>query len=177
MIYVDDIILATNNLASALFKQHLAGHFRIKDLGSLKYFLRIEVAHNVQWIFLSQRKYALDILSEAGMLGAKLAVFPMEQQHRLRDDLGDQFPHPDRYRRLVGRLIYFTIMHLELCYLVHVLSQFLQAPRQPHWDVVIQVLCYIKHNPGQGILLRIPTTLTFHAFCDSDGAAGCPMAQ
>jgi len=45
LVYVDDIILASNDLAtSAKFKTYLHECFSIKDLGALKYFLRIEVA-------------------------------------------------------------------------------------------------------------------------------------
>ena len=44
----------------------------MKDLGSLKYFLRIEVSWSSSGIFLSQRKYALDLLQETGMSGCQL---------------------------------------------------------------------------------------------------------
>lgn len=54
-----------------------------KDLGPLKYFLGIEVARNAKGLFLCQRKYALKIVEECGLLGAKLAEFPMETNHKL----------------------------------------------------------------------------------------------
>lgn len=97
----------------------------MKDLGVLKYFLGIEIAHGPDGLFLSQRKYALDIISEAGLLGAKPCDFPMEQNHQLALATGPDFAHPDRYRRLVGRLIYLTITRPELCYVVHTLAQFM----------------------------------------------------
>lgn len=62
------------------------------------------------------------------MLGCKPSSFPMEQRHRLCNDSGAPFPQPERYRHLMGRLIYLTITRPELCYSVHILSQFLQAP-------------------------------------------------
>ncbi|GAA0162013.1 hypothetical protein LIER_18204 [Lithospermum erythrorhizon] len=43
----------------------------MKDLGILKYFLGVRVARSQEGIFLSQRKYILDIISEVGLLGAK----------------------------------------------------------------------------------------------------------
>ncbi|GKV47833.1 hypothetical protein SLEP1_g54692 [Rubroshorea leprosula] len=84
LIYVDDIVITGNDGARiAALKHYLHSAFSIKDLGPLKYFLGIEVARTTEGIVLSQRKYALDILTESGMLGAKPSSFPMEQHHRL----------------------------------------------------------------------------------------------
>lgn len=74
---------------------------------------------------LCQRKSALDIIAEARLLGAKLASVPIEQNHRLALAAGLPFPHPDQYRRLVGRLIYLYFTRPELSYCVHVLFQFM----------------------------------------------------
>ena len=54
----------------AEFKAYLNECFHIKDLGPLKYFLAIEVAKNSQGLFLCQRKYALEIVNDCGLLGA-----------------------------------------------------------------------------------------------------------
>ncbi|GJT32189.1 kinase RLK-Pelle-LRR-XI-1 family protein [Tanacetum coccineum] len=55
----------------------------LNDLGTLKYFLGVEVAHAQDGIFLCQRKYALDIISDVGLLGAKPAKISIEHNHRL----------------------------------------------------------------------------------------------
>ncbi|CAL2259670.1 unnamed protein product [Prunus armeniaca] len=49
-------------------QDYLATEFEMKDLGGLKYFLGIEVAQSQQGIFLNQRKYVLDLLTETRML-------------------------------------------------------------------------------------------------------------
>ena len=65
LIYVDDILLIGNDLHEIkLLKSHMLKHFIIKDLGELKYFLGIEFSRSKRGIFMSQRKYALDILQD-----------------------------------------------------------------------------------------------------------------
>lgn len=73
------------------FKLYLSECFRMKDLGALKYFLGIEVSRGKDGIYLSQRKYALDIISEVGLLGSKPVDTPMEQNHGLAQATGDFF--------------------------------------------------------------------------------------
>ncbi|XP_057247165.1 uncharacterized mitochondrial protein AtMg00810-like [Beta vulgaris subsp. vulgaris] len=150
LVYVDDLIIAGSSTAViSRFKRYLNSCFHMKDLGLLKYFLGIEVARSPDGLFLSQRKYALDVLTEAGMLGCKPIDTPMEQNHRLALVKGVPFDNPDSYRRLVGRLVYLSVTRPELSYDVHTLAQFLSDPQIPHWEAAIRVLRYIKGSPGQ----------------------------
>ncbi|KAK2969512.1 hypothetical protein RJ640_012331 [Escallonia rubra] len=157
-------------------KNYLDTKFHIKTLGKLKYFLGIEVARSPAGIFLSQRKYVLDILAECGLTGCKPASFPMEQQHKLSNESGEISKNPEEYRWLVGRLLYLNITCLDVSYAVHILSQFMHNPRQPHLDAAYRVLHYLKGSRGQGILLPSNNTLSLRAFCDADWA-GCLMTH
>ena len=65
----------TTGISSLKFFLHT--QFRTKDLGMLKYFLGVEVARSKKGIFLSQRKYVLDLLSKTRKLGAKPFSTPM----------------------------------------------------------------------------------------------------
>ena len=84
LVYVNIIILASKNAqASTVFKAYLHTCFSIKDLGPLKYFLGIEVASGPEGMFLCQRKHALEIIEECGLLGAKPVEFSIEENHKL----------------------------------------------------------------------------------------------
>ena len=84
LVYVDDLIISGNNsVALRTFKAYLSDCFHMKDLGVLKYFLGIEVARSTTGLFLCQRKYTLDIVSETGLLGSKPVSSPIEQNHKL----------------------------------------------------------------------------------------------
>ncbi|KAL6315294.1 hypothetical protein AAG906_000383 [Vitis piasezkii] len=144
LVYVDDLIISGNDSAALkTFKAYLSDCFKMKDLGVLKYFLGIEVAE-FDGLFLCQRKYTLDIVSEAGLLGAKPCGFPIEHNHRLGLANGELLSNPESYRRLVGRLIYLAVTRPDLAYSVHILSQFMQEPRIEHWEAALRVVRYLK---------------------------------
>lgn len=70
-------------------QEHLSTEFEMKIFGRLKYFLGMEVARSRQSIFLSQRKYVLDLLDETGMLECKPVDTPLIQNN---NSLGE-FPN------------------------------------------------------------------------------------
>lgn len=87
IVYVDDMIVTGNDPEEkAALQDHLAQEFEMKDLGSLKYFLGIEVSRSKKGIFLSQRKYALDLLNETGMSACSPISTPMEENLKLSTD-------------------------------------------------------------------------------------------
>ena len=78
IVYVDDMIITGNDEEEITrLQKELATEFEMKNLGGLKYFLGIEVSRSKQGIFLSQRKYVLDILTKVGMLECKLVDTPI----------------------------------------------------------------------------------------------------
>jgi hypothetical protein len=72
LIYVDDILVTSpdSTLIDRLITK-LQGDFPIKDLGTINYFLGVEVLHDKHGIFLSQRRYILDLLKKSNMLSAR----------------------------------------------------------------------------------------------------------
>ncbi|CAL9006226.1 unnamed protein product, partial [Prunus brigantina] len=123
IIYVDDMIITGNDKQEiSQLQDYLATEFEMKDLGGLKYFLGIEVARSQQGIFLSQRKYVLDLLTDTGMLDCKPADTPIVQNHHL-GEYPDQVPtNKERYQRLVRRLIYLSHTRPDIAYAVSVVN-------------------------------------------------------
>ena len=80
VVYVDDIIITENDMADiSSLKSFLHGQFHTKDLGLLKYFLGVEVMRSKRGkrgIFLSQKKYVLDLFSETRKLATKPCQSP-----------------------------------------------------------------------------------------------------
>jgi len=177
LVYVDDIVIIGDDaLVISLLKKYLCNRFNIKDLGSLKYFLGIEVTRSKAGIFLNQRKYALEILQDTGLLASKPVTTPLDYNHTLVADHGEVLSDPTSYRRLVGRLLYLTVTRPDITYAVNLLSQFMSSPRDTPWQAALRAVRYIKFVPDHGILLSSDSSLRLHAYCDADWAS-CPTSR
>ena len=174
LIYVDDILIASNDVdAVNVFKQFLDNKFKLKDLGTLKYFLGLEVARTTKGLSLCQRKYTLEFLSEIGLLASKPTNIPMEQSAKFSNSIGEDAPDPALYRRLIGKLLYLTLTQPGICYAVHKLSQFMATPKVPHLQATYRILKYLKRSPDHGLFLFAELELKLKSYCDVDWAT-CP---
>jgi len=85
------------------------------------------------------------------MIRVKPARFPLPKGLNLTVDTGALLPDPNVYRRLVGRLLFLTLTRPDISYSVQHLSQYLQQPRQPHYEATLHVLRYLKGTANQGL--------------------------
>jgi hypothetical protein len=123
----------------------------MKDLGELRYFFSIEVIQSPKGIWLLQRQYALNKLTEYWMMGCKPISIRLEQNAKLSANEGELVEDTTMYIRIMGSLIYMTITRPDLSVAVGVVDQFMQTPRKPHLDAVRCILRYIKHTLLCGI--------------------------
>ncbi|CAN6681761.1 unnamed protein product [Malus baccata var. baccata] len=171
IIYVDDMIITGDNSEEMMkLEQNLAAEFKMQNLGELKYFLGVEVARSSRCIFLSQRKYVLDLLKETGMLGCKPVDTPIVEKHYLGIYPNQEPFDKGRYQRLVGRLIYLSHTRPDIAYTVSVVSQFMHSPIVDHMKAVMRILAYLKSAPGKGVLYECHGHMRIERFTDADWA-------
>ena len=124
-IYVDDLIVGGDNEAEvAHVKTLMKQEFDMKDLGELCYFLGIEIVRTKEGIWLSQRQYALNMLSKYGMANCKPISIPLDQNLKLRANEGQVLEDVAMYQKIVGSLIYL-ISWPDLSYTIILESQFM----------------------------------------------------
>ena len=175
IVYVDDILLTGSDLVLInSLKSALHSAFSIKDLGEAKYYLGLEISRTDEGILLSQRKFILDMLETSNLLDSKPLFIPLDQHLKLYDNekSGTLIQNPSLYRSLVGKLLYLTFTRPDLSFNIHLLSQYMQAPREKHLSSVFIVLRYLKCTAGLGLFLPAANSLRLRGYCDSDWG-GC----
>ncbi|KAM1644976.1 hypothetical protein EV2_006670 [Malus domestica] len=104
------------------------------------------------------------------MLGCKPVDTPIVQNHHLAI-YQDQVPvNNERYQRLVGQLIYLSLIRPDIAYTVSVVSQFMHAPSEDHMAVVMRILSYLKGAPGKRLMYRKHGHMEVKGCTDADWA-------
>ncbi|KAD3067125.1 hypothetical protein E3N88_35005 [Mikania micrantha] len=187
LVYVDDIIITgNNNQAVDHIIQSLSSSFAVKDLGSLHYFLGIEVIRHGLDLILSQKKYIWDTLQRSGLSDCKPVNSPMSTSQVLMPDDSLLMLDPTKYRQVVGALQYATLTRPDIAFSVNKVCQFMHAPTDNHWIAVKRILRYLKGTTDLGLRIRHDSGSILHAFIDAHWTnsvqaysdsdwAGCPV--
>ena len=163
MIITGDKIVGIHDL-----QKFLSQHFEMKDLSTLSYFLGLEVTSSSDGYYLSQAKYASDLLSKAGLTHSKTISTPLELNVKLNTTDSEPLSDATLYRQLVGSLIYLTVTGPDLAYAVHLVSQFMSAPCSTHYAAVLRILQYIKRKLFHGLHFSAQSSLELSAYADAD---------
>ncbi|XP_051146976.1 uncharacterized mitochondrial protein AtMg00810-like [Andrographis paniculata] len=171
LLYVDDMII-TGDDASGIseLQAHLHRHFEMKSLGPLRYFLGLEISDTSDGYYLSQAKYASDLLSSAGLTDSKTAPTPLDSDCHLTPMDSVPFDDPTLFRQLVGSLIYLIVTRPDIAYAVHIVSQFMSAPRTTHHSAVLRILRYVKGTLLHGLHYSARSSLVLTGYSDVDWA-------
>ncbi|GJT43257.1 ribonuclease H-like domain-containing protein [Tanacetum coccineum] len=176
LLYVDDIILTASS--SAFLQRIIASlhnEFAMKDLGSLNYFLGIYAQRSASGLFLSQSKFAEEILERAHMQNYNPCQTPVDTESNLGSD-GDPVSDPTLYRSLPGALQYFTFTRPDLSYAVQQVCLYMHDPRDPHLTVLKRILCYVRGTLDYGLQLHVSSTTQLSAYTDADWV-GCLITR
>lgn len=170
LVYVDDIILIGNQLSLIhTIISKLNAEFAIKDLGELTYFLGLEVSYMENGLFLTQAKYAYDILTRAGLQDSKPAYTPLSTSVLLLTH-GSTLSDSTAYRSLVDALQYLTITRPDISYAVNQVSQFLHDPTTEHFQAVKRILHYVKGTLSYALHFTRPPSSYLIGYFDTDWA-------
>nr|XP_016437443.1 PREDICTED: uncharacterized mitochondrial protein AtMg00810-like [Nicotiana tabacum] len=174
VVYVDDIIITGTDLCEiAAVKAFVHDQFKIKDIGTLNYFLDIKVLYSKNGVLLHQKKFIHNLLSEFHSSDCSSVVSPLEMHEKLKADYDDPLPNPETYKCLVGKLNFLTHTRPDICFAVQHLSQFMQKPCIPHMQAALRLLRYLEGTPNFGVFYNNSSDLSLSVYCDNNWGT-CP---
>jgi hypothetical protein len=136
-VYVDDLVVTGTSLGDIeAFKTEMAIIFSMSDLGSLQYYLGIEVKQGADGIYLSQGAYVRKILEKNGLTDCNPCQFPMEPHLKLSKQSSEKIVDKTAYRSVVGSLRYLVNTRPDIGFVVGYVSQFLEEPHEDHLAAV-----------------------------------------
>ncbi|XP_020272454.1 uncharacterized protein LOC109847633 [Asparagus officinalis] len=153
------------------FKSCMMRQFEMTDLGLLHYFLGLEVNQSANGIFISQSKYAADLLKRFKMMNCKPASTPMNVNESLKANDGTGSASSKYFRSMIGGLNYLSHTRPDIAFSVSVVSRFMHSPSMHHLGAAKTILCYIVGTVDFGIWYSRVSNFKLCGFTDSDWAS------
>ena len=120
-VYVDDIIFrATTDARAIELFEEMKKEFEMSMVEELTFFLGLQVKQKKEGIFISQEKYARNIVKKFGLDSKKHASTPMSSSTKLNLDPSRVKVSPTLYRSIIGSLLYLTASRPDIAFSVGV---------------------------------------------------------
>jgi hypothetical protein len=168
-LYVDDLIVTGSNIQQVEeFKQKMMQVFEMTDLGLMSFFLGMEIKQSKEEIFICQKKYAKEILKKFHMENCKPITSPMNQKDQFSKEDGTARVDEEKFRSLIGCLLYLTATGPNILYARSLLSCFMHSPSEMHMRAAKRIMRYIKGTYSFGVKFLKCQELRLHGFYNSD---------
>ena len=141
----------SNTVQVAEFKLHMMQVFEMTDLGLMSFFLGMEIMQNKEEIFICQKKYSREILKKFQMDNCKPTTTPMNQKDNFSKEDGTTRVDEEKFRSLIGCLLYLTATRPDILHATSLLSQFMHCPTKIHMRSAKRILRYIKGTCNFGV--------------------------
>ena len=160
IVHVDDMLLLGLVEGIRLLPMTLSEVFEMKWSGmddTIFVGLHIRRKRENKVLFISQEKYAMDIVARFGLKDANGCTTPMETKvdwsvHKEDvplDDIATQ-----QYQAAIGSLIYLMLgSRPDLAYAINKLAQYSSAPTERHWKAVKKILRFVKYTSNTSLVL------------------------
>ena len=169
-IYVDDIVFGgMSNKMVQHSVQQMQSEFEMSLVGEVTYFLGLQVKQMEDTIFISQSKYAKNIVNKFGLDGGHKRT-PVATHLKMRKDESDVSVDQSMYRNMIGSLLYLTASRPGITFVVEVCARYQAEPNMSHLTQVKRILKYINNTGDYGILYLYSENSKLMGYCGSDRA-------
>ena len=120
-------------------------------VGEITFFMGLQDKQKKEGIFISQEKYARNIVKKFGLDSKKHASTPMSSSIKLNVDFSGVEVSPTLYRSIIGSLLYLTASRPDIAFSMGVCARYQAAPKESRLIAVKRIIQYINGTPNYGL--------------------------
>ena len=144
--------------------------FKMSMVGELTFFLGLQVKQKKKDIFVSQEKYARNIVKKFGLDSKKHASTPMSLSTKLNVDSSRVEVSPTLYRSIIGSLLYLIANRPDIAFSVGVCARYQVVPKESHLIAMKRIIRYINGTPNYGLWYSKDSNACLAGYSDANWA-------
>ena len=168
-VYVDDIIFrSTKDELVHSFLKLMQTEFEMSMIGELTHFLGLQIRQQDSGIFLSQSKYAKNLVKKFGLESTSSIRTPMSPNVKLTVDLLGKSVNSSLYRSMIGSLLYLTTSRPDISYSVGMCARYQANPKESHMIALKRIIKYVKTTADFGVWYSKDTNDALAGYSDTN---------
>ncbi|XP_059441942.1 uncharacterized mitochondrial protein AtMg00810-like [Corylus avellana] len=143
--------------------------FEMSMIGELSFFLGLQVQQSKLGMFVSQTKYAKELVKKFGLYGKSHVWTPMSISVKLSADLARKSVDQTLYRCMIGSLLYLTTSMPNISCSVGVCARFQANPKESHLTAVKRIIRYVNERQLANLFTKPLEVSRFEFLCSTIG--------
>jgi Reverse transcriptase (RNA-dependent DNA polymerase) len=148
----------------------MGSEFQMSMMGELKFFLGLQIKQIKNGIFISQTKYAKELVKKFGLVDCKISKTPMAIDANIGVDEGERSIDIHRYRAMIGNLLYLTASRPDIMFSVCLYARYQANPKESRLVALKRILRYVKGTLNLGLWYGRQIEFNLIGFTDADFA-------
>ncbi|GAA0148492.1 hypothetical protein LIER_36732 [Lithospermum erythrorhizon] len=122
----------------------MEAEFEMSMVEKLENFLGIQISQMEHNIFISQSKYAKNIVKKFGLESANSKRTPLETHVKITRDEDGKEVDINNYKNMIGSLLYLTASRPDIAHSVGVCARYQAASKESHLNLVKTIIKYVQ---------------------------------
>ncbi|KAK0579464.1 hypothetical protein LWI29_026695 [Acer saccharum] len=147
--------------------------FEMSLVGELSYFPGLQIKQLNDGIFITQAKYAKNLVKKFGLENAKHCDTPMSTTLKLSKDASGKNVEQTLYWGMIGSLLYLTVSRPDISFSVGICAKYQADPKKSHLSSVKRIIRFVNGTSNYGILYFFDTNASLVGFSDTNWVGNC----
>ncbi|CAM8902256.1 unnamed protein product [Rhodiola kirilowii] len=152
------------------FAEQMQSEFKMSMVGEMCYFLALLVKQKEDGIFISESKYARNLIKKFDLEKVAHKRTPDATHVKITKDEAGTSVDRTLYRSMIGSLLYLSASRPDISHVVGVCARYEANPKDSHLMNVKRIIKYVCGTTDYGLWYTKDTNSCLVGYCDADWA-------